>query len=411
MDSHLDRALPAASSWGILGVTVTNSLATGVVWNGLGFITSREYHYSATETYSLFIASGTLYAIAALSCGKCLAKLHGRLSPRAALMVLCAIQAMVAPLVYVGDSSAGVIVTVLVTSVTGACLWPIVESYVAAGRNPHATRRAVGKWCMAWMIAVALSLVLMGPLQRSDGWINPRLALLALAPLSLLAIGCAWFLPVHPGHHEHSTEPPPAHYVAQLRSARVLLPASYLLIGALNPLMPYVLDRLEMNPTYQTPLTALWLTTRVIVAGVMLELSHWRGRWSTLLLGALFLLVGFALVVTAPSVGAIAAGLVLFGAGHGVIYYAAIYYALRVGSASIDAGATHEALIGLGYVIGPAAGLAGYLIGGGGWTVAVVCGLLAMAAIPALLPWIGHRKSQRILNSLARESESVRAEP
>ncbi len=394
-----DPPVPLSNRLGILGVTLTNSLATGVLWNGLGFITSREYHYSASETYALFIAAGAIYALTAFFCGRFLARLDGTVTPRTVLILLGSIQALVAPLALVGESSAGVIVIVLVTSMTGACLWPIVESYVGAGRNPHETRRAVGKWCIAWMIAVALSLVLMGPLQRNEGWLTPAMALLALAPMSLLSIGFTCMLPSKPGHHAQSTEAPPAHYVAQLKSARILLPASYVLVGALNPLMPYVLDRLAMNPAYETPLTAVWLTTRVVVAAVMLGMSQWRGRWSTLLSGAIFLVAGFAIVVTAPSLGFIAAGLVLFGAGHGVIYYAALYYALRVGSASIDAGGTHEALIGLGYVVGPAAGLVGYSLGGGGSTVAVVCGLLAIAAIPAALPWIRHRRAHARISS------------
>ncbi len=395
---HPSQSAPA-SNIGILGVTITNSLATGVLWNGLGFITAGEYHYSAGETYALFIAAGALYALTAYFCGRFLARLESRISPRGVLISLCAIQTVIAPLALIRSSSAGVIVVVLITSMTGACLWPIVESYVAAGRNPHDTRRALGRWCIAWMVAVALSLILMGPLQQNEGWLNPRFALVALAPMSVIAIGCAFLLPSRPGHHVQSTEPPPSHYVAQLKSARILLPASYLMVGALNPLMPYVLDRLQMNPTYETPLTAVWLTTRVVVAALMLGMSQWRGRWSTLLLGALFLMVGFAVVVTAPSLGFIATGLVLFGAGHGVIYYAAIYYALRVGSASIDAGGTHEALIGLGYVVGPAAGLAGYSLGGGAWTVGVVCGLLAFAAVPAALPWIHHRKAHASASS------------
>lgn len=396
--NHPTESAPS-SNVGILGVTVTNSLATGVLWNGLGFITAGEYDYSAGETYLLFIAAGVLYALAAFYCSRFLARIDGRMSPRTVLIVLCAIQVVIAPLALIRSTSAGVIAVVLITSITGACLWPIVESYVAAGRNPHETRRALGRWCIAWMIAVALSLILMGPLQRNEGWLNPRFALVALAPLSLLAIGFLFLLPARPGLHVHTTEAAPAHYVAQLKSARILLPASYLLVGALNPLMPYVLERLEMNPTYETPLTAVWLATRVIVAALMLGMSQWRGRWSTLLLGACFLIVGFALVVTAPSLGFIVAGLVLFGAGHGVIYYAAIYYALRVGSASIDAGGTHEALIGLGYVVGPAAGLAGYALGGGLWTVAVVCGILAFAAVPAALPFIRHRKAHAIASS------------
>ncbi len=68
--------------------------------------------------------------------------------------------------------------------------------------------------------------------------------------------------------------------------------------------------------------------------------------------------------------------------------------------AGIDAGGMHEALIGLGYVVGPAAGLCGFLLGGGGWTVAIVWGLLAIAAVPAVLPFFNSwTQKQKIIPS------------
>ena len=52
-------------------------------------------------------------------------------------------------------------------------------------------------------------------------------------------------------------------------------------------------------------------------------------------------------------------GELLFGAAAGFLYTAALYYAQVVQNASVDAGGAHEALIGLGYALGPAAGLIG----------------------------------------------------
>ncbi|MBK9189986.1 MAG: hypothetical protein IPM33_13685 [Phycisphaerales bacterium] len=52
------------------------------------------------------------------------------------------------------------------------------------------------------------------------------------------------------------------------------------------------------------------------------------------------------------------AGLACFGVGLAVTYCGAIYYALEVGQSEVDAGGTHEALIGAGYTAGPAIGLA-----------------------------------------------------
>ena len=45
----------------------------------------------------------------------------------------------------------------------------------------------------------------------------------------------------------------------------------------------------------------------------------------------------------------------------GTIYTAAIYYAMEVGQGEIDSGAVHETLIGVGYALGPALGIAASL--------------------------------------------------
>ncbi len=385
---------------GIMGLTFLNSLATGVLWNGLGFITHTKYDYSAQQTYTLYIITGAVYALSALTCGRIIRRFEGRMNARRVMMFLFIAQIIVAPLIYVGSSSIGLIVIAVVTSVTGACLWPIVQSYVAAGKSAHQTRRAIGQWCIVWMSSVALALFLMAPLQIGVGWLDPRLALFAILPMSVLSLICLRFVPEQPGHHHAPTEEAPRGYSTQLQSARILLPASYLLVGALSPLMPYLLDRLHLEPASVTPLTAVWLSTRVVVVALMTRIHFWHGRWATLLIGALLLAGGFAMVVTMPSVTFIVIGLAIFGSGHGIIYYAALYYALRVGSAQIDAGGTHEALIGLGYIVGPLAGLGGFLLGGGGWTVSIVWGLLALAAIPAALPWIRSRQRRgRLIDS------------
>jgi len=57
-------------------------------------------------------------------------------------------------------------------------------------------------------------------------------------------------------------------------------------------------------------------------------------------------------------------GLLLFGAGTGLTYYAALYYTLAVGHAAVDAGGNFEALIGLGYLAGTLLGLGGQVLGG-----------------------------------------------
>ena len=47
----------------------------------------------------------------------------------------------------------------------------------------------------------------------------------------------------------------------------------------------------------------------------------------------------------------------VLGAGIGSAYAAALYYAMEVGDAQVDAGGAHEAMIGIGYMGGPLAAL------------------------------------------------------
>jgi len=63
--------------------------------------------------------------------------------------------------------------------------------------------------------------------------------------------------------------------------------------------------------------------------------------------------------VFGPSVAVVLLGELVFGVSAGMTYYAALYYAMVVKNASVDAGGAHEGLIGAGYAVGPAAGLAG----------------------------------------------------
>ncbi len=396
--SHQTTASHRQSELAIWWVTFLNSIGTGVLWNGLGFVTQRDLKFSEVETTMLFLASGGVYAVAALASGRAVRALAKRTSARGVLALLLLAQAAVSPLVYVGGSSAGIVTMVLVTSVTAALLWPIVESFVSGGRSGDAMRRAIGRWCIVWMAAVSAALLLMAPLMRSGNaeGLDARFAVFAVGPLSLISLLALPWLPKAPGAHVDDCASVPHGYRAQLASARVLLPASYMMVGALSPILPYVLTSIGIAPAAQTPLTATWLMVRLAAVALLAHVAFWHGKWSSLFVGAALLAGGFALVVAAPALWSVAVGLSLFGIGHGIIYYAALYYALRVGSAGVDAGGTHEALIGVGYVAGPGAAMAGAMLGGGPWIVGTTWICLGALVIPALLPWWREARARRI---------------
>jgi hypothetical protein len=45
-------------------------------------------------------------------------------------------------------------------------MWPIVESYISAGRAPLAASRAIGKFNIAWSVPVPLAVWSSGPIIR-----------------------------------------------------------------------------------------------------------------------------------------------------------------------------------------------------------------------------------------------------
>jgi len=96
------------------------------------------------------------------------------------------------------------------------------------------------------------------------------------------------------------------------------------------------------------------------------------------------------------SLGVVILGEVVFGVFVGVIYHLALYYALVVKNAAVDAGGGHEGLIGLGLALGPAVGLVGEYLAGGSSPLAFI--LLAAAPLVfssmfASLRWLARARA------------------
>lgn len=377
----------------MLGVTFVCSLGTGVFWHGIPFIAKHTYDFSQVRNLLLAGAMGAIYTLGAFTAGALTRRLERRLSPRDVLGAAIAVLSLVclAPILVRGEWALWL--AALVGTYVTSIIWPVIESYVTAGRHGASMRSALGWFNLTWAPAVAIPLFVMAPiLERHGEWAISGFASVGLVGLVLLA----WFAP-RPVHHDPETAD--AHvgpeYRLLLRSARVLLPVSYVLSAAMNPILPYRFEDLGVDVGWETPAAATWIVVRVITFLLLWRLGFWHGRWGALLLGAIAMTGGFALVVAGPTIATVLAGLACLGVGLGVIYYAALYYAMAVGRAQVDAGGTHEGLIGAGYTVGPLAGLGGVAMGGGAAIVAWVWALVGLAGIPAVTPYLVARRRRR----------------
>ena len=164
-----------------------------------------------------------------------------------------------------------------------------------------------------------------------------------------------------------------------------MVPTSYVFVSVIGPVLPFLVRDLGIEEGMRTLVASLWMFARMLTVALLATRTFWHGRWSALAVGVALLVGGFALAVMAPNVTLLVAGLCAFGAGHGVIYYSSLYYAMAVGGAEVDAGGRFEALIGVGYVVGPLAGMAAATSSSG--LALTICAAGAMGMAPAALAW------------------------
>jgi hypothetical protein len=387
-----DRPAPLAA---VLAVTFAGSLSGGVFWAAIFFVTAGHYGFSPTRNLMLATAMGAVYMAAAAAAGRIVRRLASSSSPRALLMAALACWTMAALAPFLAPGSQLIVWgAALLGAAASALTWPIVESYLGAGRHGAGMRAAIGWFNVTWTPAVALALLLMPIVGRA----SPLGTLALSAAGSAVALALTFALPVRPGAHEAAVADAAEgrEYRPLLRSASWLLPMSYVLCSVMAPLLPHRLAEVGGGTTGGV-IPALWMIARFATLVVMWRTGFWHGRWGTLALAACALAAGLATILLAPTVTVLAAGLVVFGVGMGLTYYAALYYALAVGRAEVDAGGTFEALIGVGYFVGPLLGVAAVSLApahAGPATVGLVWLATAAGSVGALRPYLAARRAR-----------------
>jgi len=139
---------------------------------------------------------------------------------------------------------------------------------------------------------------------------------------------------------------------------------TYAVLQIINAVLPGIFDRLKMDVTTATALAGFIHWARFAAFLLMRYSTRWHGRIGLNVLILLGMPLGFALIISEQSLPTVLAGELLLGAVSGMTYYAALYYAMVIKNASVDAGGRHETAIGLGLAGGPAIGLVGARMAG-----------------------------------------------
>lgn len=341
----------------MLWLSFIESLGTILIERAIYFFSHERLGYSEAQNLGLALLFGVTYTLGAAVSHGAAQRLGDRRALAISLLLLFALHALMALV------PSGVVLALAFASVGffEGVKWPIIESYVGAGLSPDQQLGAVGRFNVSWALAVPIAMAASGPLIVS-GWPASLFALAALANLGALALIAR--LPAAAPHLEathpsRQDEGKLARYRALLASSRWTMLSAYALMFLLAPLLPVVFSRLGRPVAEATFWAACMDAVRVCTFAALAALPGWHGRTGPLWIGAIGLPLGFAAVIAGPSLWLVLAGEVAFGVLAGVTYHAALYYAIVVKNAAVDAGGGHEGLIGVGLALGPALGLLG----------------------------------------------------
>lgn len=364
----------------ILLITFIESLVTSLIERGILFYTQDKLGFSQSDNLWLALLFGIAYMVGALGSHRASRALGER-----RWLILMIVSHFVLHLALATEPSV-VLVFVLntVLGLSSGSKWPVVESYMSAGLTPREAVSSVGRFNMAWSSSVVIAVAVSGVLIET--W-SPSLFLVPAA-LNVVTFVLLWRLPAKPIHleHDHPHRPNPRQITrlkSLLVSSRWSMFGSYTLMFLLAPLLPFIFaDRLKFDPGPATLLASLIDLSRFLTFLIMWRWIGWHGKRSVLVLGIALMPVGFLMTLLGGELMTVLLGEAIFGIAAGMTYYAALYYAMIVQNAAVEAGGTHEGLIGSGFAVGPGIGLIGIYIGGAA-TGSV--GLMAATTAPFLI--------------------------
>jgi len=354
-------------------LTFIESWSTTIVGRGVFFLSAWALSFNDVRNLWLAAAYGTTYVVGAFLSHRCCFRLGEK-----RMLVLTGAAQLAAYLALWRWLGPGVLFALFsFIGFTSGLRWPVVESYLSAGRTPRQTMGAIGTFNLCWAAGIPLALL-------TAGWLIHRMeASVFLLPAcvnaaSLLIILPLPFRPVHlpADHPARPGQVELARMKALTTSSRWLLLASYALSWALAGLMPHVFGRMGFVESAPA-LSGVLDFVRLLTFAGLIAWTSWHGKVAPLLLSLAAMPIGFFMVLFGGSLGAALTGETIFGLGCGLVYYSALYHAMVVQNASVDASGKHESLIGLGLVAGPLAGLLGAVLSGplGGQVYGMLLGM------------------------------------
>ncbi len=310
------------------------------------------------------------------------ALMAGPISDRISRWILPVAGSMLACLsyasVYLATDPLHLMIIGLPAGVALSLVWPPIEAWVADLSSPENMRRNVGFFNLSWSIGAAPGPLLAGVAFGSGVGLPLAISIVLIAVSSAIIV--VWSrdavaverVEVDAGDGELSRS---FLYLAWIANV-----ATYFTIGVMRSLFPKLGEQLGMGTTSIGALLSLITVSQVVSFAILARTSSWHYRLVPIFASQAVLLVSSLMVYSLSGVGELSPVMVLMGGCTGLVYYSSIYYSLNTSGSRGARSGIHEALIGVGIVLGPLSGgivaqiwglRAPYLLAAGAITVAI----------------------------------------
>jgi MFS transporter len=359
------------------------SIGANLLITSFFFYATGVFGWGSQKSLMLVSAEGAFYIVGALS-AEPLSRRFGR---RRALLAVQAALALLAAVAWIEPAPRVVVAVLLTYTIVSAAGWPMFESLLAAGAESEVISRRMGIYNLVWSSVGTLTLAVTGTIISGFAWGMFFIPMASHLAAAALVAGRRIEAPTsQPAPHPTAEDDLLRHRRLALVLSRIALPATYTVIYSMIALMPSLRTIRSFRLGEQTVVASVWMAARFLTFLILGTSSWWHTRPRILLAAAVVMLVSFCGVTLSGSGGgpvgppqqiSMIAWQIPLGASMGLIYAASLYFGMVLSDGSTEHGGYHEALIGVGQVIGPAAALIADRASGGQTEPAVV----AVAAV------------------------------
>jgi predicted MFS family arabinose efflux permease len=338
-----------------------NGLAVPYFNSYIYFLLRDRYGFGNLGNLSVSALGGFAYMLAAWQGGRFAQRFGYSKSLQIGFGGLVACLALGA----VAASLPAVLLVFIGWTVTVCFTWPTLEALVSDGVGDDVLPKNIGVYNVIWSGGAAVTYFVGGALYETLGhasifWLPALihgcqfLIVLCLGPQPERAADSEPTAPPHPP--EAAAFAQPVSPQVFLRMGWLAIPFSYIAITTLIAVIPALSQTLGLSTAEAGLFCSIWMFARLGTFVVLWRWTGWHYRFRWLLGAYIGLMAGFSMLLLSTNLGRLAAAQVIFGASVGLIYYSSLFYSMDVGQTKGEHGGLHEAMIGAGMCLGPAAG-------------------------------------------------------